>query len=416
MTLLTWLLGFLCAALGLAVYIQSRLAQRHSAALEETEMRTRAQIAAEKERILQLESGASRGQAEYNALLGACAEAVLVLDSSQTILRANAMARALFREPEKELTGRTLIQATLSAELSELVDAALRGAPTHGRELRLPGPGGQALIVSTASISSVSGASECLLVAQDVTELRRLENIRRDFVANVSHELRTPLASIRAMAETLQDGALEDPQVSDRFLDTIIRESDRLTRIAQDLLALSTAESGPPAADEVDLSALVSHVVEHIRPQAERADITISASVEPGLRVAGSVDQLQQVFVNLIDNAVTYTKAGGRVDVAAERVGRMVVTRVSDTGIGILSEHLGRIFERFYRVDKGRSRASGGTGLGLSIVKHIAESHGGSVAVESEYGRGSTFTVSLPAFEVAQPALEIDSESAPAFS
>ena len=407
MNVYTWLLVAIILLLSTAVYALQRRARGLNSSIERLDHRSREELAAGRERISQLESGAIRGQAEYNTVLEVCAEAILVIDASQTILRANSVARAIFREPERELVGRTLIQATLSAELSELADAALRGQPAYGRELRLPGPAGQALIVSTATVPSLIGASECLLVAQDVTELRRLENVRRDFVANVSHELRTPLASIRAMAETLQDGALQDSEVSGRFLETIIRESDRLTRIAQDLLALSSAESGPPPIDEVDLSALLSHVVEHIRPHADKSGLQLHAAIEPGLRVAGSPDQLQQVFVNLVDNAVKYTKSGGVVEVVAERAGPLVVTRVTDSGIGILSEHLPRIFERFYRVDKGRSRASGGTGLGLSIVKHISESHGGSVSVNSEYNRGSTFTVSLPAFEAAQQATSL---------
>ena len=403
---MTWILGALCALFAAAAAVFAFQARRFRTLQLETDARCLAEIESAKAQLHRIESAGSRTQAEYEELLRACGEAVLVLDSSFTIRQANETAHTVFRDHHGHLIGRTLIQATLSTELSDLAAAALGGVPVEGREVRLPGATGHTLIVSAVAVGDQPGESEeCLLVAQDVTELRRLETVRRDFVGNVSHELRTPLASIRAMAETLQDGALNDPSVAGKFLETIVRESDRLTRIAQDLLVLSAAESGPPETDEVNLSALLAHIVEHLRPQAEKAELQLTSSIEDGLMVAGSPDQLQQVFLNLIDNAVKYTRAGGTVEVTAQRRGPMVVTSVKDSGIGILSEHLPRIFERFYRVDKGRSRASGGTGLGLSIVKHISESHGGGVWVESEYNRGSTFTVSLPAYQDPQPAL-----------
>ena len=403
---MAWLLGPLCILFAAAAAFFAFQARRFRALQQKTDFRCRAEIESARSQIQRIESAGSRAQAEYDELLRTCGEAVLVLDSSLTIRQANETAHSVFRDHNGLLAGRTLLQATLSSELSDLAAGALGGVPVEGREIRLPGASGHTLVVSAVAVRDrPEESAECLLVAQDVTELRRLETVRRDFVGNVSHELRTPLASIRAMAETLQDGALNDPEVAGKFLETIVRESDRLTRIAQDLLVLSAAESGPPETNEVNLSALLHHIIEHLRPQADKAAILFTSSIQDELMVAGSPDQLEQVFLNLIDNAVKYTRTGGSVEVTAERRGPVVVTRVKDTGIGILSEHLPRIFERFYRVDKGRSRASGGTGLGLSIVKHIAESHGGGVWVESEYNRGSTFTVSLPAYQDPQPAL-----------
>jgi two-component system phosphate regulon sensor histidine kinase PhoR len=243
----------------------------------------------------------------------------------------------------------------------------------------------------------VSGEPETMLVLVDVTELRRLETVRRDFVGNVSHELRTPLASIRAIAETLQDGAIADEDVAQGFLSTIVQETDRLARIAADLLILSDAESKEPEKSYFDLTELLKEVVERFKPHAAESGLSLALEAEKPLQLLASRDQVEQVVVNLVSNATKYTPSGGKVLVRAHKQDENVVLDVIDNGIGIMHEHLPRLFERFYRVDKARSRASGGTGLGLSIVKHIVESHEGEIRVASEYNRGSTFTVMLPA-------------------
>ncbi|HZO91508.1 MAG TPA: ATP-binding protein [Chthonomonadaceae bacterium] len=334
---------------------------------------------------------------EYAALMGQCGAAVLVLDAEGVIERANPTACRLFGMPVRALVEQPLLQATLSNELSALFSAARSGERAQQDEIRLPGPGGRCLRVSLAPIANDEPKRfRWLLVAQDITELRRLETVRRDFVANVSHELRTPLASIRAMAETLQDGALQDISVADRFLGTIVTEAQRLTRIAEDLLILSNAESRPPERSLFVLSDLIAEVIERVQPQALQTGIALSADIPPGVQVFANRDQIEQVVVNLVDNAIKYTPAGGRVQVTLAHSTNGVAVSVADTGIGILREDLPRIFERFYRVDKARSRQSGGTGLGLSIVKHIVEAHGGQVTVESEYNHGSTFTFTLP--------------------
>lgn len=198
------------------------------------------------------------------------------------------------------------------------------------------------------------------------------------------------------MAETLQEGALHDQEVAGRFLGTIVTETERLTRIAQDLLILSDAESRQPERALLHLNNLIADVVERSRPQAEKANIAFTATYPKGLDVMANHDQMEQVLVNLIDNAIKYTPSGGSVHLDAEIGREAAVVSVSDTGIGMRKKDLLRIFERFYRVDKARSRQSGGTGLGLSIVKHIVESHGGMVNVESVPNEGSTFTYTIP--------------------
>ena len=336
-------------------------------------------------------------QLEYETLLESCGAGVLVLEDDGTIDRANLAARRLLNISAFALIGKTLDEIVPYPELPRLLALARAQDCNQQIEIRSKEVNGYSLRVSIAPVARLNrDASRYMLVAQDVTELRRLETIRRDFVANVSHELRTPLASIRAMAETLQDGALQDESVSGHFLGTIVTEAQRLTRISEDLLILSQAESRAPEKARFALSELMEKVVTRFQPQAEKATIALAIAVPTGLEVLANHDQIEQVLVNLVDNAIKYTPADGRVMVTAEQLADSVAVHVADTGIGIAGQDLPRIFERFYRVDKARSRQSGGTGLGLSIVKHIVEAHGGAVTVMSEFGNGSTFTFTLP--------------------
>jgi len=384
-----WLLGAAClACTGAALYYKGQMSRLRA---------TIRALEADHADCQQVKAETAALRQEYDALMGWCGAGVLVLDSEGTIVRANLTAHRFFGALPQTLIGKPLLQATLSNELNSLFKAAREGGHTERREIRISGANGSSLIITvTPLLGESADRPRFLLLAHDVTELRRLETIRRDFVANVSHELRTPLASIRAMAETLQDGALQDYSVADRFLGTIITEAQRLTRISEDLLILSDAESRTPEKERFILSDLIYEVMPRFQPQADKAGITLCANIPPGLEALGNKDQLEQVVVNLVDNAIKYTPGGGRVDVTAERTPDGVAVHVADTGIGIMSQDLPRIFERFYRVDKARSRQSGGTGLGLSIVKHIVESHGGQVTVESEFNRGSTFTFTLP--------------------
>jgi two-component system phosphate regulon sensor histidine kinase PhoR len=246
-----------------------------------------------------------------------------------------------------------------------------------------------------------------VLVFHDITDLRRLEKIRKDFVANVSHELRTPLTSIKGYVEALLDGAKDDPVASTKFLDIILKQSDRLNLIIEDLLELSKIESGGISFKEepIELKSLVERVLSVVKPIADKNRHRLTTAIDPGLpAVAGDEGRLVQVLTNLLDNAIKYTPEGGTITIGAtlvpplgktEFLASAVDISVADTGIGIPEQDRPRVFERFYRVDKARSRELGGTGLGLAIVKHIVEGHGGQVWVEANHPRGSRFVVRL---------------------
>jgi two-component system phosphate regulon sensor histidine kinase PhoR len=274
--------------------------------------------------------------------------------------------------------------------------ACLDGTSTH-LELTVEGLFPRTLAIRVTPLGRDLPGSAA--VFHDVTELRRLEKIRKDFVANVSHELRTPITAIRGYAETLQSGALKDPEVAPKMVDIIHRQSERLSELVEDLLELSRLESREVKLrlTEVSLAVAASRAAEVVRQKAQGKGITLELSVPASLTARGDERGVEQVLLNLLDNAVKYTPEGGQVRVTgALEEGRCVV-HVQDTGLGIEPRHLARIFERFYRVDKGRSRDMGGTGLGLSIVKHLMSAMGGEVRVESPPGQGSVFTIFLPA-------------------
>jgi two-component system phosphate regulon sensor histidine kinase PhoR len=343
-------------------------------------------------------------QTLFNSLMDWCDAGVVLLDDDGRTLLSNTAARRMLGDRTMALHGRSITDDPFPKSWAEVFVDAQHSGELVRREVRRNGEMGLTVMLAVGKIPDPPGSpTRYLCIAHDITELRRLERVRRDFVANVSHELRTPLASIRAMAETLQDGALQDEDVSDRFLGTIVNEAQRLTRISEDLLVLSNAESRAPERSEFLLSDLLEQVVNRFLPQAGKAGIELTSQIPPGLKVLANHDQIEQVVVNLVDNGIKYTPAGGRVEVRASRTNGTVSVDVADNGIGIDPKDAARIFERFYRVDKARSRQSGGTGLGLSIVKHIVESHGGGVTLQSQYGQGSVFTFTLP---VSQPATE----------
>lgn len=236
-----------------------------------------------------------------------------------------------------------------------------------------------------------------LLVVTDITETRRIEAVRRDFVANASHELKTPTASIRAAAETLLHAAREDPAAVPHFAEQLDHEAIRLSRIVADLLDLSRLESGSDLAERVRLDAIVREEGQRFEEPASEAGLALRVDAPNTPPVRGSARDLSLLVRNLIDNAIRYARTGGNVEVAMRSENGSVILRVADDGLGIPSRDLPRIFERFYRVDRARSRETGGTGLGLAIVRHVAENHGGTVTVSSELGRGSSFEVVLPA-------------------
>jgi two-component system, OmpR family, phosphate regulon sensor histidine kinase PhoR len=252
----------------------------------------------------------------------------------------------------------------------------------------------------TATPVRTGGAAGAVLVLHDVSEIRRLERVRRDFVANVSHEFKTPLTAIQGFAETLLGGALRDKQNSLRFLKIIRDHAVRMGRLTEDLLKLSLIEAGKLELNvqPVAIADLVEPCLEIVRPRAEQKELTLVTECPPELPpVLGDANRLREIIQNLLDNAIQYTSAGGCIRVRATNSGGSVVLAVSDTGIGIPQADQERIFERFYRVDSARAREVGGTGLGLAIAKHLVEAHGGQIEVQSELGRGSTFSFRLPA-------------------
>jgi two-component system phosphate regulon sensor histidine kinase PhoR len=333
-------------------------------------------------------------QAQQDALFNSMIEGVLVLDATSRIQLVNQALQQLTGTTE-EIRGRTVLEAFRAPALSELVQHVSLARSLSGVEIEWPGLGSRCIQVSASVIAGADQRPErTILVFHDLTRIRQLENTRQEFVANVSHELRTPLSLIKGYVETLIDGAKDDPAVLSRFLHTILKHADRLTYLIEDLLTLSQLESGRAALNfqRIDLRPLAERVLEDLAGHAREKAIALQNEVPDGLVACADSDRLQQVLFNLVDNSIKYGRNGGAVEMAARRVDEQTVELwVRDNGPGIPPESLDRIFERFYRVDRGRSREQGGTGLGLSIVKHIVQSHGGKVWVTSDLGQGSTF-------------------------
>ena len=316
--------------------------------------------------------------------------AIFVCDRKAIVQYANRHALEMFRFTNP--ANRSLLAITLSYDLEALVFELFRKElPIHA-ELTFSYPEER---VNVASAWLEDGGNRMFLAIYEITDLRRLERVRRDFVANVSHELRTPLATIRAMAETLHDDPASDQALQTRYLAKIVSEVDRLSLITNDLLILSAAESNPVRKHACDLAETLRAAVLQLERKAKDKGLKLTYEGPETMVIEANSAQMTQVALNLIDNAINYTLEGDvAVSLSATSLDAVFVVR--DTGIGIASQYLSRIFERFYRIDKGRSRITGGTGLGLSIVKHIVESHGGTVGVESALNHGSSFTVSLP--------------------
>jgi two-component system phosphate regulon sensor histidine kinase PhoR len=326
------------------------------------------------------------GRRTRDLILSSMEEGVLLAAPDGTVTFAN-------RAVEAHLGTRP---ATLGALLPMALRTAAERAGANGGPAAVEVETGTPARWLRCAFVPVDPDGALLLVVRDVTQARRLENVRRDFVTNASHELKTPVASIQAAAETIVQAAADDPEVVPRFAARVEREALRLSRIVSDLLDLSRLESGSEPTDPVDLGRVVREESERFGEAATAAGVTLTVDADPPVRIRGSERDLRALVRNLVDNAVRYTGEGGRIDVRLASDDGAAVLRVSDTGIGIPSRDLPRVFERFYRVDRARSRETGGTGLGLAIVRHVAENHGGSVEVDSELGRGTTFEVRLP--------------------
>jgi len=344
---------------------------------------------------------------QLRAILSGMVEGVIALGADERILFVNERAARLLEIHAPAAVGRRLWEVVRVRALQDIVRRARAGPEPHQEELRWNSPSFRSLTVHAARLASAGGA---VLVLHDTTELRRLERMRQDFVANVSHELKTPLSVIKACAETLQDGAAEDPQHRDRFLERISDQSDRLNALILDLLSLARIESGEEAFElrAVPLSPAVADCLERHRARAEVKRQKLLAEPPPDSdELAAWVDEeaLGQILDNLVENAVKYTPEESHITVRWRTEGEQVRLEVEDTGQGIPEADLPRIFERFYRVDKARSREMGGTGLGLAIVKHLAQAMKGSVRASSRVGQGTTFVVTLPLAVEAERAV-----------
>ncbi|MFN3420450.1 MAG: sensor histidine kinase [Armatimonadota bacterium] len=337
------------------------------------------------------------------AILRRMDEAIIVARENGSVLLVNPTAEKMFRLPT-DCAQRRLTELNLPFEFLELAQNALRQKLPQMGEVHIVHPE-EKFLDAYATPLLVDGQLEgVLLVARDLTELKRLERIRKDFVANVSHELRTPIATLKSLAEALLMGGKDDPEVMENFLQAIVDESERMARLIDNLLELARIEAGQWEQQwrKVSVADTIRQIVERFSPAAAQKGLAIVVSVPDELSVNTDADALMQILSNLVDNAVKYTMQG-EIAIKAERVetadGEWIVISVRDTGIGIPQEHLPRIFERFYRVDKARSRQLGGFGLGLSIAKHLTESLGGKITVQSQVGKGSTFSVWLPVNE-----------------
>ena len=340
-----------------------------------------------------------------SALFDRMVEGIIVVDATGRVLLSNRAAGSLFSMAGSP-QGKTILEATRHHEVAAIAGRLVGESEILGYELRIDGAGAPRFLqINALALKDSQGlASGGILVFHDLTRLRQLEAVRQEFVANVSHELRTPLSLIKSATETLIDGAKDDPAAMARFLEIIDRHANRLTLLIDDLLLLSSLDSGfmRLQLQAVSLRSAVRDVLDDHRAKASARGITLEDAVPSDLGAQADPDRLRQVLSNLVDNAIKYGKSSGSVRVSALRRpdGRVEVS-VQDDGPGIPDEAKDRIFERFYRVDKARSREQGGTGLGLAIVKHVVQAHGGEVKVESSLGHGCVFSFTLPALSGA---------------
>ena len=337
----------------------------------------------------------------YTRLFQGIQEGVIVVNKNKEVLRINPTGLKLLNiENEKNLEGRPLIEVIWNYTLDEMTGRSIDSGEALSKEVTFDHLDGRILDTLVSPMFNEKGEIRgAIIVFTDVTEKKRLEKVRQDFISNISHELKTPLTSIKAMVEVLLEGGAEDAKLRRDFLENINQEVDRLSKLVSDLLLLSRLESDREFLNPVltDFVALVTRTVSRFQPRAMKEGITLTLDIDgdiPPLNV--DVNYIDQVISNLIDNAIKYTPSGGKVEVKVEDTEKAVKVSVKDTGIGIAKEDLPRIFERFYRGEKSRNLSLGGIGLGLSIVKHIVEAHGGKVGVESEIGKGSTFYFTLP--------------------
>jgi two-component system phosphate regulon sensor histidine kinase PhoR len=327
-------------------------------------------------------------------VLSSLTDGIVMTDPEGSIVLANPAAEHLFNFNEAKAKGQPLIKVVHDYEIDEVLKKCL--GTSREQTAQLDSSTGRFLRVIAVPLLA-GKLSGVLLLFQDLTEMRSLQTMRREFVGNISHELRTPLAAIKAIIDTLQDGAIDDKQAARDFLNKVDVEVDGMTQIVAELTELSRIETGriKLELEPVNINSLIEEVAARLSPQAERQQVSLSTELSSDLPlVQADKERIQQVILNIVHNAIKFTPSGGRVAISTKLDGESVVARVSDTGIGISKDDLPHIFERFFKADK--SRSTSGTGLGLAIAKHIVQTHGGSIWVESEEGKGSMFSFSLP--------------------
>jgi len=344
----------------------------------------------------------SKERSESEAVLSSMTEGVMAVDSDGGVVSINKAAIEFLHVQTRDVHGRSVEEVIRNTEFQEFVQDTLRSDEPTEKDVLTTEDGGRFLrLHGTSLLGGRGGRSGAVIVMTDMTRISRLENIRRDFVANVSHELKTPITSITGFVETLLEGAANEPERAQRFLKIIAKHSDRLNAIVDDLLSLSRLEEEGDrrrlSFENLALKPALSAAIDFCSVKAEEKQIAVELECEDDIKAWINSALLEQAVANLVDNAIKYSKQGSAVFVRVGQNDSDVTIAVQDSGPGIEQKHLSRIFERFYVVDKSRSRKLGGTGLGLAIVKHIAEVHGGHVTVESKIGRGSTFTLHLPA-------------------
>ncbi len=342
----------------------------------------------------------SRERSEAAAILAHMADGIVITDPSGRIQLINEAALRILGTTKEAALGRSLPQIAREEEIILTLRACLADRREQSELVELSRTDQFVQLIATPISAGEEEGARCLIVLQDLGQIRRLETVRRDFVSNISHELRTPLASLRAIVDTLRGGAIDDPPAAAHFIERMDVEIEDLTLMVEALLELSRVESGqaPIRLAPISVSEVVDPAIERLRPQAARGELTLDANLPAGLPpILADAEQLHIVITNLIQNAIHFTPAGGHISVEAKEVGDVVSISVRDTGIGIPADLLPRVFERFYKAD--RSRASRGSGLGLAIARHIVQAHGGEISASSTEGQGSVFTFTVLAAE-----------------